>query len=110
VGVDDRVAQFVVSIGTLCADAHVAQLPVRLSLATGDCVAGVPEAPQPTEGPEQVDDTGFADAITIEGVAVQLSDVVEASIRRPGAELNDGPMHDQRGGRATRSDGSAMPR
>jgi hypothetical protein len=44
---------------------------------------GVPEAPRETEGGEQLDDTGYADAITVDGVAVRLSDVIEASIRRP---------------------------
>jgi hypothetical protein len=59
---------------------------VRLGLATGDCVAGVPEAPPEAAGGEQLDDTGYADTITVDGVAVRLSDVVEPASgarRRP---------------------------
>ena len=44
---------------------------------------GVPEVPPEAAGGEQLDDTGYADTITVDGVAVRLSDVVEASIRRP---------------------------
>jgi hypothetical protein len=82
-GVDDRVAQYLVSIGKLCADARVGRLAVQLRPTSGDWVVGVPEAPREAEGGEQLDDTGYADAITVDGVAVRLSDVIEASIRRP---------------------------
>jgi hypothetical protein len=43
----------------------------------------VPEPPAETAGAGQLDDTGFADRLTVDGVVVALSDVAEASIQRP---------------------------
>jgi hypothetical protein len=81
--VDDRVAQFVVGVGRLCADAHLGGLTVRLTLVSGDQVVGVPEPPPESQGAGELDDTGYVDAVTIDGAAVALSDVTEASIQRP---------------------------
>ena len=82
--VDDSEAQFFVSVGKLCADARLAGLSVSLTLAGGDRVAGVPEPPVETEAGDELDATGYVDAVTVGGVTVRLSDVVEASVRRPG--------------------------
>jgi hypothetical protein len=81
--VDDNEAQFFVSVGKLCADARLAGLTVSLTLADGARVAGVPEPPAETEAGDELDTTGYADAVTVGGVTVRLSDVVEASLRRP---------------------------
>jgi hypothetical protein len=81
--VDDRVAQFLVSVGKLCEDAHLGGFAVRLTLLDDSQLAGVPEPPAETAGAGQLDDTGFADRLTVDGVVVALSDVAEASIQRP---------------------------
>jgi len=85
---DERAAQFFLSVGRLCGDARIGGLVVRLALTGGEEIVGVPEPPPETEGPEELDGIGYADSVTIAGVAVALSDVVEASIaypdRRPG--------------------------
>jgi hypothetical protein len=80
--VDDRFAQFVISVGRLCADASVGELTVRLSLASGDHVVGVPEPPPETEGAGELDSTGYRDAVTVDGRTVALSDIVGACIQR----------------------------
>lgn len=80
---DDRTAQFVVGVGRLCADAHLGRLTVRLTLVSGEQLVGVPQAPSETEGAGELDDTGYLDAVTVDGAAVALSDVTEASIQRP---------------------------
>jgi hypothetical protein len=84
-GVDDNDSelQFFVSVGRLCADAHLAGLTVCLSLIDGSRVAGVPEPPPETGGEDELDSTGYVDAVSVGGVTVRLSDVVEASVRRP---------------------------
>jgi hypothetical protein len=82
-GVDDRVAQFLVSVGRLCADAHLGGLTVRLVLDNGEQVVGVTAPPAESDGPDQLDTTGYADCVWIGGVAVALSEVVEATIHRP---------------------------
>ena len=83
VGVDDRVAQFLVSVGKLCADAHVGGLTVRLVLENGEQVVGVAAPPPESEGPDELDTTGYVDRVWVGGVAVPLSGVVEAAIHRP---------------------------
>jgi hypothetical protein len=81
--VDDRAAQFFVSVGRLCADARVGGLVVRLTLVSGEELVGVPAPPPEPAGADELDATGYADALSVDGVAVPLSDVVEASIAHP---------------------------
>jgi hypothetical protein len=80
---DERAAQFFLSVGRLCADARIGGLTVRLRLAGGDEIVGVPNPPPQTEGPGEVDGIGYADSVTVDGVAVALSDVVEATVSHP---------------------------
>ena len=80
---DDRVAHFFVSVGRLCGDARIGGLVVRLTLVSGEEVAGVPGLPRETEGADELDGTGYADALTVDGVAVPLSEVVAASVGHP---------------------------
>jgi hypothetical protein len=82
--VDDSESQFFVSVGRLCADAHLAGLTVCLRVLGGPRVVGVPESPPETGGDDELDSTGYADAVSVGGVTVRLSDVVEACVRRPG--------------------------
>ena len=80
---DDLVAQFFVSVGKLCADARVGRLTVCLTVQDGHEWVGVPEPPPETEADDELDSTGYRDLVSIGGVDVRLSDVLEASIRRP---------------------------
>jgi hypothetical protein len=82
---DERASQFFLSVGRLCADARIAGLTVRLTLANGDEIAGIPEPPPETEGEGELDTIGYADAVTVDTTVVALSDVVEASVTHPGA-------------------------
>jgi hypothetical protein len=74
---------FFCSVGRLCGDARVGGLVVRVTLVSGEEVVGVPAPPRETEGTDELDTTGYADALTVDGVAVALSDVVAASIAHP---------------------------
>lgn len=80
---DDRLAQFMVSVGKLCADAHVGELTVRLGLVSGKEVVGVAAPPPESEGLDELDSTGYVDCVWVGGVAVPLSEVVEATLHRP---------------------------
>jgi hypothetical protein len=86
--VDERVSQFFLSVGRLCADAHIGRLTVRLTLVSGSEVVGVPDPPPESEGADELDATGYADGVNIAGVAVALSDVIEASVGRPGEAVD----------------------
>ena len=72
-----------VSVGKLCADAHVGGLTVRLVLDNGEQVVGTTVSPNQSEGGEELDSTGYVDCVSVGGVAVPLSEVVEATIHRP---------------------------
>jgi hypothetical protein len=80
---DDSVAQFFVSVGKLCADARLGRLTVCLRVHDGDEWIGVPEPPPETEADDGLDQTGYRDVVWVDGVAVRLSDITEATIRRP---------------------------
>jgi len=80
---DERAAQFFLSVGRLCADARIGGMTVRLRLAGGDEIVGIPQPPPETEGPDEMDGTGYADSVSVDGVAVSLSDVVEATVSHP---------------------------
>jgi hypothetical protein len=81
---EDKEAQFFVTVGKLCADARLGGFTMCLRVTDGADLLGVPEPPPETEGSDQLDTTGYADAVRIGGVEVRLSDIVEASVRRPG--------------------------
>jgi hypothetical protein len=80
---DDRASHFFLTVGRLCGDARTGGFVVRLRLAGGEEVVGVPEPPPQTEGEHELDTIGYADAVTVDGVVVALSDVVEASVAHP---------------------------
>ncbi len=82
---DERQAQFLISVGRLCAEAHLARLHVELELAGGRFLSGVPAPPPPADGPGGLDDTGYADAVAVDGTVVAMSDVLAIRLRRPGA-------------------------
>jgi hypothetical protein len=81
--VDDREAHFFVTVGRLCADARIGGLSVRLTLGSGEQIVGVPDPPRETEASDELDTTGYADEVTVDGATVRLSDVVDATLRRP---------------------------
>jgi len=83
--IDERVAHFFVIVATLCGDTRLGRLTLRLKLASGEEIAGVAEPVRETEGSDELSGIGYANAVTLDGVAVALSDVVEASIAHPGA-------------------------
>jgi hypothetical protein len=81
--VDDREAHFFVTVGRLCADARIGGLSVRLTLGNGEQVVGVPDPLRETDANNELDTTGYADEVTVDGTTVRLSDIVDASLRRP---------------------------
>jgi hypothetical protein len=87
---DDRVSQFFLSVGRMCGDARTGGLTVRLHLASGEEIAGVPDPPPETEGPQELDTIGYADAVRVGGVVVALSDVVEATVAHPDWRIDGG--------------------
>ena len=89
---DDRSAQFYVVVAQICADAALAGIAVRMRLASGDVVAGLPAPPRPAVPPDAFGETGYADALRIDGVAFALSAVVAVTLELPDA----GPVGERR--------------
>jgi len=86
---EERMSQYFLAVGKMCGDAGLGRLTVRLTLADGRVVAGVPAPLREAEGAAELDTIGYADAVTVGGTEVALSAVVEASLTRPGADAND---------------------
>jgi len=80
---DERLSQFFIAVGRMCGDAGLGRLTVRLTLADGRVVTGVPDPLRETEGAAELDAIGYVDAVTVGGAEVALSAVVEASVTRP---------------------------
>ena len=87
---DERVSQFFLAVGRMCGDAGLGRLTVRLTLADGRVVTGVPDPLRETEGAAELDAIGYADAVAVGGAEVALSAVVEASVTRPGPRAQPG--------------------
>jgi hypothetical protein len=86
---DERTSQYFLAVGRMCGDAGLGRLTVRLTLADGRVVTGVPDPLRETEGAAELDAIGYADAVTVGGIEVALSAVVEASVTRPGLDTSD---------------------
>jgi hypothetical protein len=86
---NDRVAQFYVAVARVCADAALADIGVRMRLANGDEVAGVPAAPRSAAAPDELDGTGYADGLRIDGVLFALSAVVAVTLEHPDGEAGE---------------------
>jgi hypothetical protein len=80
---DERLSQYFLAVGRMCGDAGLGKLTVRLTLAEGRVVVGVPDPLRDAEGAAELDTIGYADAVTVGGIEVALSAVVEASLTRP---------------------------
>ncbi len=83
---DERLSQFFVCAAQLCTDARLAELTVSVTLAGGRRIEGIPAPPPETDDPGQMlDETGYADRVSVGGVDVAISDIVAVSVHRPGA-------------------------
>jgi hypothetical protein len=82
--IDERAAHFFGIVAALCGDARLGRLTLRLKLANGREIAGLAEPVRETDGSDDLAGTGYANAVTVDGVAVALSDVIEASVAYPG--------------------------
>ncbi len=84
---DERLSQFFVCAAQLCADARLAELTVSVTLVGGRRIEGIPQPPPETDDPGQmVDETGYADQVSVGGVAVAFTDIVAVAVRRPDAD------------------------
>ena len=64
---DERLSQFFLAVERMCGDAGLGRLTVRLTLADGGVVTGVPDPLRETEGAAKLDAIGYADAVTVGG-------------------------------------------
>ena len=80
---NDRQAQFLITVADLCAAASLAALPVELVTRDGVRTGGVPGSLRRSAGAEQVDDSGYARTFRIDSRLVNLDEIVECTMRSP---------------------------
>jgi hypothetical protein len=74
---------YFVMVGEVCEAARLARLAVRIKTRDGRSVLGIPE-PMPALAQEyELDDTGFQNRILVDGIPLQLSEVVEVRLLAP---------------------------
>jgi hypothetical protein len=84
--VDTESEHFFVMVGEVFERARMARLAVEVATSDGSCLAGVPHARGVApEDPDQLDHTGFARQLSMDGEPVCLQEIVEVRLRRPGA-------------------------
>lgn len=81
---DERSSHFFISVGRMCEDAAVGGLEVRVLTESGGPVEGVPDPPREA-GERGLDDTGYEDGLRIGDRDLELHEIVEIAMHRPGA-------------------------
>ena len=79
---DDRRAHFLTMLGDAATAAGVASIPVRLFLRNGRNLTGMP-SPEGAAVRGEVDETGYAKGLLLNGTEVQLDQVTGFSIYSP---------------------------
>jgi hypothetical protein len=80
----DTIDHFFVMVGQLLDNAMIGGVVVRLRLSDGGLVEGVPRSPTSDASlGEELDDSGYARWIGLDGRTVDLTEVREATIVRP---------------------------
>jgi hypothetical protein len=74
---------YFVMVGEVCEAARLARLPVRIKTRDGRSVLGIPEPMSAYAGEFELDDTGFQNRILVDGIPLQLSEVVEVRLPAP---------------------------
>jgi hypothetical protein len=80
---DDRYAQFLITVGDLCAAAALAGLEVEACTADGARAVGVPGSIKRTDGDEEVDHSGYARTFLVDGHLLNLDEIIKCSVRAP---------------------------
>jgi hypothetical protein len=75
---EDRVAQFFVTVAKLCADASLGGLSVRVRLENGEHVVGVPAPPPESEGRDQTGRRTVASTTSDSATSVPSIETVSA--------------------------------
>lgn len=80
---NDRRAHFLTLTGDACVAAGLANIDVELLLADGTTTTGVPSPLSRDEGHGALDQTGYANQLSLDGHGVLLEDIVGFVIRSP---------------------------
>jgi hypothetical protein len=80
---NDRHAHFLVLVGNLCNDARTGAFAVEVRTEDGRLHEGVPDPTPAYRGATEIDDSGWAEDLRINGGQVRLQDVREIRVVRP---------------------------
>lgn len=70
-------------VGDACAAAKLATIPVEILLRDGRRLIGTPSPQLATDENQQVDETGYANLLRVDGAPTRLEDVIEFVVRTP---------------------------
>ena len=88
----DNTDHYCVVIGQMLDNAFIGNLRVRLTMRDGTIVDGIPKGPV-TVAPgaaDELDDTGYAQHVSLAGVHIDLAEVCQATVMHPGRAPAEG--------------------
>jgi hypothetical protein len=97
--IDDRYAEFLITVGGMCDAAQRAGLGVVVETEAGTQVTGVPMM-RAAGARDELNDTGYARTFRVDDAQVNLDEVVSCTIRAPGG--HDLRLDGRRSARPTR--------
>lgn len=83
-------AQFLITVGDVCAAAELAGLHVEVLVVDGSRVSGVPASLGRADRGEQINETGYARTFRINDALVNLDDILECAVRAPRPTIGPG--------------------
>jgi hypothetical protein len=84
----DNEDHFFVMVGQLIDNARIGGIALIFDLSGGEVVKGVPSQGASTQSPDdnELDHTGYARRVELDGIGVDLADVRRATVVYPAAE------------------------
>ena len=87
---DDRLSEYVIAIGVVCAAAELASFEVEVVTSDGQVVVGPVGRPTSADGKVEFDDTGLQRTVRIDDAIVKLDEVVQCTMRQPASAESPG--------------------
>ncbi len=72
-----------IAVGQLCAAAELARFQLEVLTTEGQVVSGLVGAPRAAAGDAELDHTGLQRTVRVDGVLVNLDEIVRCTIHRP---------------------------
>lgn len=81
--VDDRVSEYMIAIGQVCAAAELGRFQLEVVTVDGRVIVGVADGPRTGRGEAELDETGLHRTVLIDDALVNLDEIVQCTMRLP---------------------------